>query len=78
MKINCAYFTHPGKVRSVNQDGLFLNGKKISEDNFDSPIVETHHIQNVGLYSVVDGARGHSAGETASRTTLTEFGAVDK
>jgi protein phosphatase len=80
MKISCAYFSHPGKVRTVNQDGLFLNGEIVKEGNFSSTIAASFELQDSsGLFAVVDGAGGHSVGEVACGAILTELrGSVER
>jgi protein phosphatase len=80
MKISCAYFTHPGKVRAINQDGLFLDGEIVKEGNFSEPVVIQRELRDgPALFVVVDGAGGHSAGEVACRTILSELrGSVER
>jgi protein phosphatase len=74
MKISCAYFSHPGKVRTINQDGLFMDGEIITESAFAEPaFMQCELRDDTGLFAVVDGAGGHNAGETACRTILTEL-----
>jgi protein phosphatase len=70
-KISYSFLTHPGKVRSKNQDGVFVNGVLRKESTME--VAETG-IQELevfpGLYVVVDGAGGHSSGEVACAMTL--------
>jgi serine/threonine protein phosphatase PrpC len=74
MKISCAYFSHPGKVRAVNQDGIFLNGEIVKEGDFKTPVVTSFELPDgSGLFVVVDGAGGHSVGEAACGAILTEM-----
>jgi hypothetical protein len=69
VKINRAGFSHPGKVLSTNQDGLFLDGKIITEGNFTSPTITSFEIQNDhGLF-----AGGHNAGKVVCKAILTEL-----
>jgi protein phosphatase len=74
MKISCSYFLHPGKARTVNQDGLFIDGEIIADATFSVPLFVQHELRNdSGLFVVVDGAGGHNAGETACRKVLNEL-----
>jgi protein phosphatase len=74
MKVNCAYCTHPGKVRSVNQDGLFLDGEIVMEGNMTAPVITSRELrEDCGLLAVVDGAGGHNAGGIACQIILAEM-----
>lgn len=51
--------THPGKIRKINQDYVYINNSQIgSLDN---------------LYIVADGVGGHKAGEVASESAIDFF-----
>ena len=74
MKISCAYFSHPGYVRTVKQDGLFVDGEIIKEGNFAAPVIVQRELrEDTGMFVVVDGTGGHNAGEIACGTILTEL-----
>jgi serine/threonine protein phosphatase PrpC len=70
-KISYAFLTHQGKVRSKNQDGIFVNGvlrKEGTMEVSETGIQESEDFS--GLYVVVDGAGGHASGEVACAMIL--------
>jgi protein phosphatase len=72
MKIEWAYFTNRGKIRAENQDALFINGFGVIGDT-SAPICGVLNETDKAFFCVVDGAGGHSSGETASRIVVAEL-----
>jgi protein phosphatase len=72
VKIDFAYFTDKGNVRSDNQDALFLNGFGVSGD-MRYPMLGSDADLEKAVFTVVDGAGGHARGEVASQIIVGEF-----
>ena len=62
------YYTHRGKVRHNNEDGLFLKGESLYEVNLER--VESMETEPEGLFCVLDGLGGHIGGEVAVKLVL--------
>jgi protein phosphatase len=71
VKIDFAYYTNKGRVRSSNQDALFLNGFGVLGE-MRYPMLGDANLEKA-VFSVVDGAGGHARGEVASQTIVGEF-----
>jgi protein phosphatase len=70
-KISYAFLTHQGKVRSKNQDGLFVNGVLRKEGTMEIPETGIQELEDFsGLYVMVDGAGGLASGEVACAVIL--------
>lgn len=72
VKIDFAYYTNRGSVRSSNQDALFLNGFGVLGD-MRCPMLGSDANIEKAVFSVVDGAGGHARGEIASQIIVGEF-----
>ncbi len=74
MRVDSAFASHPGKVRSANQDALFINGITVKEGSMTFPDFCVHELdQKAALYVVVDGVGGCSSGEVAAGAVLDEL-----
>jgi protein phosphatase len=70
-KISYAFLTHQGKVRSKNQDGMFVNGVLRKEGTMEIPETGIQESEDFsGLYVMVDGAGGLASGEVACAVIL--------
>jgi serine/threonine protein phosphatase PrpC len=64
--VEVAALTHPGKVRSHNEDCIVVDGW-LSQDSMDQPQTFVLTLEEPLLCLVADGMGGHAAGEIASR-----------
>lgn len=66
LRYTVGYQTHPGQLRSVNEDSLLVLH---AAGMFELPGAPT-----LGVFAAADGIGGHDAGEVASRIALQRFG----
>lgn len=62
------YFTHKGKVRQNNEDGLLIGRQVFVDTSFDK--IECNPSFDGNFLCVVDGIGGYEGGETASKIIL--------
>lgn len=74
MRVKSVFVSHPGKVRTVNQDGIFADGTAVSEAAMTKPDCRIREIdESAALYAVIDGVGGRASGEVAAGVILQEL-----
>jgi len=68
MTITYAARSHPGLVRSINEDNLYLNGAHMDEQARKAPFAAAGEAALPCLFAVCDGMGGGADGEWASLT----------
>ena len=74
MRVKSAFVSHPGRVRTKNQDGIFVNGAAVSEAAMTEPESRVSELgERAALYVVIDGVGGRASGEVAAGVILHEL-----
>ena len=66
--------SHPGRVRTNNEDNLYGNGVNLTSENRDAPFNLQGRAQSPCIFAVCDGMGGEADGEFASLTAVTTLG----